>query len=213
MNRIRTFKQVLFVMVVALIILACLGIGGSEANATGTPLPADAATQRPTATEEPASIPQPAETPVPEPPTPARVGEAVRSESFEVTVVSAKELRRVYMGNFYYYPRENEIYGEIVVKVTNLTGSEVNVPWENVYVVVDNGDAFYPTWGGYTAVRTGKKVDGATVGVNEIVDGKATLDFEEDAFLRMIWWLDRQDGKTTVLFGFLDSPYIKVVIE
>jgi hypothetical protein len=207
---------VLFVLFASLFVLSC-SVGSSGATATPVPTNTPAATNTPLPTDTPAAtdtpLPPPTETPVPEPPTPAPVGEAVRSESFEVTVVSAKELRRVYMGNYYYYPLAGQIYVELVVKVSNLTGSEISVPWENVYVVDEAGNAYYPSWGGYTAVKTGKTVDGSAVGVNEIVDSKATLDIEEDAYLRMIWFLDKTGAKTTALFGFFDSPYVEVVIE
>ncbi len=211
MNQSRTLRRVAFMSFVAIIVLACTG-GGLITTATSLPTnlptPADTATARPTST----STLLPAATEIPSTPTPAPVGEAVRSESFEVTVVSARELNRVYMGNYYYYPKADQIFVEMVVKVSNLTGSEVSIPWENVYVIEESGDTWYPTWGGYKAVKTGRTVDGSTIGVDEIVDGKATLVFEEDAFLRTIWFLTRDDP-TTILFGFDNSPYVEITID
>lgn len=202
-----------------LLMLACkVFTGTTPAEPVSQPTDVE---QVPAPTDTPRSINLPEPTNPPRPtatekilatPTPAPVGEAVRSESFEVTVVNARELNRVYMGDFYYYPKAGQMFVEFIVKVSNLTGSKASVPWENVYVIEDTGDAWYPNWGGFKDVKTGKTVDGSTIGVNEIVDGKATLDFEEDVFLRLIWFLTKKD-KTTILFGFDDSPLIEFTVK
>lgn len=205
-----TFKQVVFMLAVASMVLAC---SGGALAATATPVPTNTATPAPTNTAT--ATPKPTKTPVPTAtlePTPAPMGEVVRSEFYEADVLSAKELRRVYMGDYYYYPRDNEMFIELVVRVSNLTGSETNVPWKNIYVIEESGDGWYPSWGGYQAVAAGKTVEGSNIGVNDTLDGTGTVDFKEDAILRLIWFISKKD-KTTVLFGFADSPNIKVVIE
>jgi hypothetical protein len=182
---------------------------------TETPLSPPTSTEMPlslpTSTEKPLP-PSPVKTDIPVAPTPAPIGEAVRSSSYEVTVVSARELARVYMGNYYHYPENGKTFVEVVVKISNLTGSRASVPWEKIYVIEESGDSWYPNWSGFKAVATGKKVDGSTVGVNATVDGKSTVDFQEDAFLRAIWYVSKQSGSTTLLFVFDDSPQIKIMI-
>jgi hypothetical protein len=219
MKKNNKFTKVLLVLFAAIFVLACNAIvgGGADAPAQTNPsLPTDQSQPvAPINTSAPAPTqpPQPTATAIVlDTPTPASVGEAVRSDSYEVTVLDAKEIRRVYMGDHYFYPETGHTFVEVIVKVSNLTGSKASVPWENVYVVEDSGDSFYPYWGGFKAVNTGKKVDGSTVGVNEIVDSKAVLEFEEDVFLRLIWYITKNDP-TTILFEFDNSPQIEITID
>jgi hypothetical protein len=194
-------------LLITLIILAC---NGGVLAATATPVP----TNSPVPTNTDVPTPIPTETPLPTAtlvPTPASVGESVRSASYEVTVLGAKELKRVYMGDYYYSPLAGQIFVEVVVKVSNLTGSEAKVPWKYIYVKEESGDIWYSNWAGFKAANTGKKVDSAAIGVNDTKDGTGTVDFQEDVYLRMIWFLTNKDK--TVLFGFDDSPQIQIVIE
>lgn len=208
MNKNNVFRKIVFLSFAGLMILACTG-GGLLAPPTPTPTipppPTDTATPRPTSTPVPTATEK-------IPPTPSSVGDTVRSDSFEVTVVSAKELTRVYMGSYYYYPKADQIFVEAVIRVSNLGGSKASIPWKKVYVVETSGDSWYPTWGGYKATSSGVSVDGSTVGVNQITDGDAVLEFEEDAVLRVIWFLTRKNP-TTAFFVFFDSPTIKIVVE
>ncbi len=217
MKQHRSFKQIVFVLLVAMFVLACAALTGGGTSApepvvTNPPETIEPVAGPPTATEPPNVAPGPTDTDVPISPTPAAVGEAVRSASYEVTVLQARELSRVYMGDYYYYPKAGQLFVELIVKVSNLTGSKASVPWKNVYVVEDTGDAWYSNWSGYKAVSTGKKVDGASIGVNETVDANVTIDFEDDVYLRMIWFLSKKD-KTTILFGFDDSPNVEITIK
>jgi hypothetical protein len=126
-----------------------------------------------------------------------------------MTVLEARELKRVYMGDYYWYPNPGYMFVELTVKVSNKKDFPVRVPWQNVYVVEEDGSSWYPYWAGYKAVESGKTVDGSSIGVNEIVDGADTINFEEDVMLRLIWLLVEKE-KTTILFGFDDSPQVEI---
>jgi hypothetical protein len=224
MNRNSTSAKVLFVALVAMLALACNAIAGGNSAPAENTAPPPVATEAPV---KPADTPVPAPTKAP-PPTateapratatemppaePASIGEAVSSSSYEVTVLEARELKRVYMGKYYHYPEAGHMFVEVIVKVTNLTGSTASVPWKNVGVKEESGDSWYPNWAGYKAVVTGKKVDGSTIGVNDTTDGTGTIDFKEDAFLRAIWYVTK-NGTTTLEFGFDDVPIVAIMIE
>ena len=213
MQQNNTLMKALFVLLAALSVLACNAV---SIGATSTPVP-PAATNTPLPTNTPAAtntpLPTPTETAVPATPTPAPVGEAVRSASYEVTVVNARQLNRVYMGSYYYYPKTGNLAMELVVKVSNLTGSKASVPWKNVFVITSTGRSLYSNWSGFKAVSTGSTVDASTIGVNDTLDGTGTVDFEEDVYLRVIWFAPKTSNGTTFLFGFYDSPKIIVVIH
>jgi hypothetical protein len=204
----RVFLSVFVALMLGFVLACNVLFSGPQAAVTLTPAASNTPVA-PTATARPSSTPKPTATLVP---TPAPVGETVRSESYEVTVISAKELRRVYMGNYYYYPKAGQMFVEVVAKVKNLTGSKTSVPYRDIYMVEDTGDSWYANWAGFKAVSTGKTVEGSTIGVNDTLDGNGTVDFEEDVFIRAIWFLTKKD-KTTLLFGFADSPSIIIVIE
>jgi hypothetical protein len=211
-KQLNTLKQVMFILLVAFIILAC---SGGALAATATPIPTDTVTPAPTNTATP--TPRPTKTPTPTAtlvPTPAPVGEAVRSSSYEVTVLSAKEIRRVYMGSYYYYPLTGYTYLEAVVRASNLGAGKANVKWKYIYVTEEDGNGWYPYWGGFKAVDTGVKVDGSSISVDEITDGESAVEFEQDVVLRLIWILTK-NGQTapTVLFGFDDAPNVQIVVK
>ncbi len=218
MKKERFVKAFIFSLAV-MFVLACSLFTGSGAPAEpaqqqqqqqeSSPPVAPTDTPLPPPTKTP--LPKPTDTPLP--PTPAPMGQAVRSDSFEVTVVNARTLNRVYMGSYYYYPKEGQMFVELVVKVTNLTGSPASVPWKNVYVVESSGDSWYPNWAGFKAVKSGKTVDGAAIGVDDPGDGSKLIEFDQDVFLRAIWFVSKNSGKTELLFGFDDSPNIVIVVE
>ncbi|MCJ7433872.1 MAG: hypothetical protein MUO77_10330, partial [Anaerolineales bacterium] len=107
-----------------LLILAC--------SVFSTPTPAEPVGQPTEVEQEPVATepPQPIETPEPtaeeilETPTPAPVGVLVSSDSYEVTVIKAVKLDRLYPGGKYSYtPKAGYMIVDTGVKVRNLTGS------------------------------------------------------------------------------------------
>lgn len=214
MKQYRPFKRIMFMLLVAIIVLACSAITGgatSVPEATNPPVQAmdTAVVVPPTATDPPTVAPEPTATIES---TPAPVGVPVKSEKFEVTVIGAVNLERIYPGGTYLYtPNAGNIIVDVGVKVSNLTGSSVSVKWENVYVVEQNGDAWFPTWGSYK--ESGKKVDPFSLGISDAnINGDDVITFNNDIYLRLIYIVTEADP-TTFVFGFDDSPLIEIVVK
>jgi len=206
------FTKVLFVLLVALFALACAAV---PLGATATPVPTNTPLPTNTATPKPTATPLPTETNTPLPPTPAPMGVPVQSDLYEVTVLNARRLDSgVHTGDGYYWTANaGKVFIEIEVKVSNLqSGSNANVPWSSIYVVESNGDAWYPNWGGFKAVASGKSFAASNLSVSGIDDGAATLPFTDDLYLRLIYVVTESDP-TTVLFGFDTSPMIEVIVK
>jgi hypothetical protein len=211
MKQKKGFQRIAFILLVALFILAC---NGGALAATATPVPTDtlAPTNTATSTPEPTSTSLPTATLVP---TPAPVGVPVQSESYEVTVLKTRKLTSgVHTGDGYFWTANpGYIFIELEVKVRNLqTGVAANVPWSEVYVLESNDKAWYPNWGGFKAVASGKNVSTSGLSVSSIEDGTVTIPFTDDLYLRVIYIVAESDP-TTVSFGFADSPMIEVVIK
>ncbi|GAB4543006.1 MAG: hypothetical protein Fur002_14300 [Anaerolineales bacterium] len=209
---------VLLAVLTALFVLACQALSGGSSSTPAQeqqpgPVATEAPTQKPVATEAPTEAPIATEAPteIVFPPTPGKIGDVVVTDGlYEVTVQDARILNRVYMGSYYYYPKDNQMFVELVIKATNLTGAPASIPWQNIYVTEASGDSWYPNWAGYKAVSVGKKVDGASVGVNEVTDGEALVEFNEDVYIRAIWFLTKDDS---IIFGFDQSPEIQILFK
>jgi hypothetical protein len=204
--------------------LACLLLMLACNVFTGT-TPAAEPVDQPTEVEQ---VPVPSNTPkslepvnTPEPtatqetlatPTPAPVGVAVRSDSYEVTVIKAVKLDRLYPGGKYSYtPKAGNMIVDVGVKVSNLTGSQASVKWSNVYVVEETGDAWYPSYGTYK--ESGKEIDPFSLGISEnTIVGEDVITFKGDIYLRLIFIVADNDP-TTFVFGFDDSPLIEITIK
>jgi len=205
-----TLKQVVFMLLIAFIILAC---SGGALAATATPIPTNTATPRPTNT----ATPKPTNTPVPTAtlePTPAPVGVPVQSASYEVVVSNIKRLDSgVHTGDGYYWSANpGYVFIELEVKVTNLQSGAANVSWGDIYVLESSGNAWYPNWGGYKAVKSGENFAASSLSVSKIKNSGFTLFFVDDLYLRVIYIVAESDP-TIVLFGVADSPMIEVVVK
>jgi len=190
-----------------LLILACNG------GATPAPVSQPTVAAAPTEAQlEATSTPEPTATEVPATPTPAPVGVPVKSASYEVTVIGANKLERLYPGGtLLYTAKAGKIIVDVGVKVTNLTGSSASVKWGNVYVVENNGDAWYPSWGSYK--ESGKKIDPFSLGISDKTTNKDDLiTFSGDIYLRLIFVVT-DNAPTTFVFGFEDSPLIEVTVK
>lgn len=214
MKQYRSLKQVGFVLSVAIFVLACSVVTGAGTSAPEPTTPPKVIVNtvvvvRPTATDRPTVAPEPTATIEP---TPAPVGVPVRSGKYEVTVINAVKLERIYPGGKYLYtPNAGDVIVDVGVKVSDLTGSQVSVKWGNVYVVEPNGDAWYPTWGSYK--ESGKKIDPFGLGISdENINGDDLITFKGDIYLRLIFIVTEGDP-TVFVFGFDDSPLIEIVVK
>ena len=209
--------KVSFLIVVLTVILACSG-GGLGAPAatdtpapTNTPAPTSTITLTPTKTARPTRTPEPTATLTP---TPAPLGVPVKTDSYEVTVVGAVDLKRIYPGGKYLYtPNAKYMIVDIGVRVRNLNpGQTISMPWSEVYVVEENNDSWYALWGSFEEVSSGSEIDPFTLGISDQeINGDDTFSFTQDAYFRLVYILARESTKN-ILFGFGDSPMITLTI-
>ncbi|MEW6403603.1 MAG: hypothetical protein AB1649_17545 [Chloroflexota bacterium] len=203
------------ILVLFALTLACSASAPPEPTATSVP-PSDTPAPTATATPVPTSTRTPRPTPTLEP-TPAPVGVAVRSHSFEVTVLKARILQGgVYTGDGYYWTANpGYMFIELVVKAAALTtGIIERVPWSEVYIVEDDGGAWYPMWGGFKVVEIGQQLDPSAISVSAVDDGEELISFgsDSDLYLRVIYIVIEKQP-TILQFGFADAPMIEVVFS
>ena len=204
MEQKNKLKQVVLVLLIALIVLAC---SGGTLAATVTPAPTN--TPLPTNTLLPTStpLPPPTETFTPEPPTPSSMGSVAKSEFFEIKVIDAVVRDRVYPGGkFYFTPADGYMLVDIGVKVTNLTSSSLQVRWDNVYIMNTDQEWWYPNWG--TFKDTAGDLDPFTIGVSEIeINPDLELTLKKTGYLRLFYHLPKAN---TYYFAFGDSPFTEI---
>jgi hypothetical protein len=211
MNRV---YSVFAAILVLLAVSSACGIGTpAEPTAipptvTNTPIPTDTPTQLPTST------------PTPKPtvtftPTPAPVGIPVSGNAFEVTVLKARVLTSgVHTDDGYYWATDpGYLFVELGVRVRNLTpASKASVPWQYVYIVEDSGKSWYPNWGGFKAVSSGKALDPSSISVSPVKNGDDVISFDQDLYLRAIYVVSEKKP-TTLEFGFDQSPMIQIIVN
>ncbi len=213
MNKDRRFLEIVSVLTVAVLILACSG-GSIVASATETPSATSTTISTNTATPPPTATPRPTKTPFP---TPAPKGVSIKAGDFSFTVVDAVSLRRIYPGGQYLFtPNPGYVILDVGVRLENKTSGEaISIPWENVYITEQNGDSWYPYWGSYKPVESGTEMDPFTIGIssNEIV-GTELISFTGDAYLRLVFIVgDNNNQPVPLMFGIGDSPETELLVE
>jgi hypothetical protein len=175
---------------------------------TATPIPP---TRRPTSTPLPTATPQP---------TPAPVGAPVPYGSLEITVLDVIKRQSIHFGDVaggfetFYEPLDGYFIIDVGVLVRNLEpGNFVQVKWSDVYILEENGNAWYPNWGQMQTVSPGRKVDPFSIGLSSNdVNGDEFIYFENDTCMRLIFSV-QNDPEQTILFAIKDSPYIRFQVE
>ena len=212
MKQFRTLKEVMLLLFVVLIVLAC---NGGAVAATVTPFPTIPPTPTDTATPRPTSTPRPTLTEIPPTPTPATLGVPVKYKSLEITVLDVKNLESVHFGDVssgwetFYKPLPGKFLIDVGVLVRNLNpGNPVRMDWMNVYIVEESGDAWYPGWGSMKTVSADKKIDPFTIGLSSTsIDGEDAIDFDNDTYMRLIFSV-AADPEKEILFAIERSPVI-----
>ena len=198
-----------------LVILACQV--GSFAAPTATPVPTNTTLPTDTSTPEPTSTPRPTSTPKPTAtiqPTPAPVGETVTYGSLEITLLKVTTHDLIVPGGkYYWYSKSGQTFVDLGVLVRNLEpGNPVTVTWDEIYIVDVNGDSWYANFGDTKMVDTGTKVDPYSIGINDEVTGGAMLNFDNDTYLRLVYYTFN-DPEKPVFFGIANSPQMTFTIK
>lgn len=211
-------SPVLFLIAIfTTISLACAGLSTAPtaaldpiSTATNTPEPLPTAT----ATIRPTNTPRPTETPIPATPTAIPMELPAINAQYEVKVLYAAYFAKVFSGGFEYTPLGfGGKFLDIGVQIKNLQpGSPLTIPWENIYIITPNNEAWYPNFGGsYPPQNKDEKFDPATLFIYP-EDAMEDINFSEVVYIRGIWATDGTIP-ATYLFGFDTSPLIEVVID
>jgi hypothetical protein len=209
--------KVLFVLLFAvLFVLACsMGSFGAAPSPapTNTLVPTNTPAPTNTAKPEPTNTPIPTETEIPSTPTPMPMGTPVSNGEYEVNVVYMRTLETVYLDTQYHWvPTAGNMFVELGIKVVNLKpGSKVSVPWGSVYVREASGDVWYPNWGEFKPVASGVEFNPKKLVFRSLKDPAEQVVFDDIVYVRAIYGVAKL-SPTTLLFGFGDSPQIKVVV-
>lgn len=192
--------------------LACSAVA-PEPTATVEPTLPSTSTVIPTATQKPTSTPRPTSTPIPPTATAAPVDVTVSNSDYDVEVIKVRKLGSVYLDQYYIWEANpGYLFLELGVKVTSKQPGMKFIPWENVYVIEQDQNVWYPGWGGYQTASPGENVAPATIIFEQIHDGADLVQFEEVVYLRVIWGI-KDNNPSTVYFGFDTSPLIEVTID
>jgi hypothetical protein len=207
-------SPVLFLIIILIAVsLACATVTSPSPEPTATTVPTEPPTIAPTATQKPTSTPRPTATAIPPTATAAPVGVIVSNEDYDVNVVKVRKLGSVYLDqNYVWQANPGYLFLELGVQVTSKKMGNKSIPWQNIYVIEQDGNSWYPGWGGFQAARTGETVNPATIIFAPINDGTELVHFGDAVFLRLIWTI-KDNNPSKVHFGFDTSPLIEVVVD
>lgn len=211
---IKKYMLLFFVSTLISLSLACSLSSAPEPTATVVPsdIPSTA-TIAATPTQKPTSTPRPTATAIPPTSTAAPVGVIVSNEDYEIDVVKVRKLGSVYLDqNYIWQANPGYLFLELGVKVTNKKSGVASVPWQYIYVTDEEGDSWYPGWGGFQIPTAGENISPTTILFSQIHNSEERVSFTDVVFLRLIWTI-KDNNPSTVLFGFDTSPLIEVVID
>lgn len=199
--------------------LVALSLACSTVSSLATPVDTSISAEPPTATiaatatQKPTSTPRPTATAVPPTATPAPVGVTVSNEEYEVNIVKVRKLGSVYLDqNYIWEANPGYLFLELGVQVISKRTGTTSIPWQNIYVTEQDGNSWYPGWGGFQTATSGVNINPATIIFAQIHDGNELVSFGEAVFLRLIWTI-KDNNPSTVYFGFDTSPLIEVIID
>jgi hypothetical protein len=208
----------LFFVILIVFSLACSSLTGLSPTVTpentASGLPTNTPNILPTNTQKPTSTPRPTQTPIPATATAVPMKLPATNTQYEVKVLYASYFAKVFSGGFEYTPL---FFGgkflDVGIMVRNLLPeSSITVPWQNIYIIDSNNEAWYPNFGGFYAPQNkDEKFDPATLYIYP-EDSIENVTFTEVVYIRAIWATDGA-RPATYLFGFDTAPLIEVVID
>lgn len=201
-----------FYIILAVILLA--GCAPSSAQMTSTAVMAQAQTQTaaPTITPSvtPTLTPPPTLTSTPEPtltpqPTPAPVGETIKYNGLEITLLEVATHSHIVTGGYYYYySKPGQTYLDLAVRVRNAGSIPVEILMKNIYITEETGDSWYANFSGVQTVELEKRFNPmASLKLDETRFGYTPISFEKDTYMRLVFYIKTSQD---ILFGIEDSP-------
>jgi hypothetical protein len=161
------------------------------------------ATSTPQPTSTPTRTPKPTNTP---PPTPASIGESIKFDPLEITLLLVETHSHIVPGGYYYfYAKPGFIFIDLGVLVRNTTATPVTMYMKNLYIIDKNGDKWFSNFGGAKTVEVGRLFNPlSSISLRDVANtGEEKISIEKDTYLRLVFYV--QDNQR---FGFaiLDSP-------
>ena len=208
----KVFLWILAAMCLASL-FGCNMVGMLPLGATATPTLTITPSSTPTATPRPTWTPLPIATPTA---TPASIGDAVRNNELEITLLGEKNLESVHFGDVkgnwetFYKAKPGYYLIELDVLVHSLFPDRpTSYTWKYVYIVEESGDAWYPSWANSRVVEPGTRIDPSTIGLSSTqIVANDVLDIKQDTYLRLIYGVS-DDPDQVILFYLGDSQPIK----
>jgi hypothetical protein len=214
---------VLFVLLAALLLSSCEAVAAQPVEALGasdaTPEAVSAPPSEPPSSNTDVAAPLPTEPAGSAFPAGARIEFPVENASMKMQILDVEKPHRVYLGwdsylkkEISFMPGPGNMFLSFGVKLNNLTSSDINMKWSDLYLVNKYDEKWYPEWGAYRG--TNSFVDPRTV---EIVQyDRVHPDFDPDAhfyasnngFVRVIFRVPKDN--LYYFFGFAELPIIEI---
>lgn len=200
----------IFLVLLSIFAASCSPRQSSEVTvAPATIAPTASSTPSPTLTPTPTLSPTPSPTPVP------AIGEALRSNNWEATVLQAVFRKNISIAGTVYTPKPGYIGFDVIMKVKNLNPTSNPSTLVNNDVIVDEqGKAWVATcWGALDVAKSqGKDLLNLTfVGCQP--GNIDSMKIESESYLRFSFTIkDTSLGKTLV-FKFEDLPPLPLIIN
>ena len=215
-----SFTKTVFVLLVALIVLACNFVAAAAPDPASEPAPTSAPEATKTAipaptstfTPRPTYVPAPTATKVPPTPTPAAKGETVTNGKIEVTVLDLIKHDRVKADAAYSWWTPNPGYAiiDLFVKVKNLQAGTASLSWDDMSLTESGtGTQNYVFAGGWKGARSKEKVAPLSFGYAEVTPGLgAIITFDDTVYLQIFYFVSKDSP--SFLFNIGDAPLIQV---
>src|SRR5581483_7431129 len=205
-------KQSLSICLVLLSIFAA-SCGSSKSPATTaasvTTIPTATFTQPPTLTPTSTLSPTPSSTPVP------AIGDILRSENWEATIVQAVYRKSISIAGTIYTPKPGYMGFDVIVKVKNLSPtSNLSTNVENDVIIDAQGETQLATCCGAHDVA---KVQGKDLLELTFVGCQTgniyTMKIENESYLRFHFTIKDTNLGKTIFFKFEDLPAVPFIIN
>jgi len=202
-------------------VVLLVGCAPSSEQMTSTAVMAQAQTQTAaptvTPTVTPTLTPPPTSTSTPKPtitpqPTPAPVGETVKYNGLEITLLEVATHSHIVTGGmYYYYSKPGQIFVDVAVRVRNPGSTSVVMPMKYVYIVEETGDSWYANFSGFQTVELDKRFNPmASIKIEQTFSGDDVISFQKDTYLRLVWYTTQNQN---LLFGIEDSPQFAIPVK
>lgn len=211
MKKVNLLMIVLVILFAACLVSACTVVAVKSVEA----LMATTATNRNGLMPTPTAIrvtPTFTPSPIPATSTPSRMDLPVKKAGLQVEVLKIEKPHQIYLGKDQIYaPGKGKMFLSLGIKVTNLSNTEIPLKWNEITLLNEYGDKWYPLWGGYK--KTNRVIDPLGIEVWRFkLDAReqptARIYLGDNGYLRVIFRVPRDDDYYSLAFAGL--PLIEI---